>query len=107
MLGYVGRGYYALQLELLLALYPANRVLVIDSADLFSNTSATCGRVFRFLGLEDFDVQPGKVYNRGYYQEKVDPRVAEQLREHYRPYDALLTDVVGRPFQWMSRRQAA
>jgi hypothetical protein len=107
MLGYVGRGYYALQLELLLALYPLNRVLVIDSAELFSDTSATCRRVFDFLGLEDFDVQPGKVYNRGYYQEKVDPRVAEQLREHYLPYDKLLEDVVGRPFQWMSRRQAA
>ena len=34
MLGYISRGYYALQLELLLKVYTRNRVLVIDSASL-------------------------------------------------------------------------
>jgi hypothetical protein len=107
MLGYVGRGYYALQLELLFALYPRDRVLVIDSASLFADTSATCQRVFSFLGLDSFEVRPSKIYNRGYYVEKIDPRVADQLRKHYRPYDDLLGDVVGQPFQWMARAQAA
>jgi hypothetical protein len=107
MLGYVGRGYYALQLELLLALYPRNRVLVIDSASLFADTSATCQRVFGFLDVDDFAVRPSKIYNRGYYVERIDPRVAEQLRAHYRPYDELLREVAGQPFQWMARAQAA
>jgi sulfotransferase family protein len=107
MLGYVARGYYALQLELLLKLYRRNRVLVIDSASLFEDTAAVCNRVFSYMGLEDFDVEPNKVYNRGYYQEKIDPRVAERLREHYRPYDALLQDVFGQPFGWMRPRAQA
>jgi len=102
MLGYVSRGYYALQLELLLKVYPRNKVIVIDSANLFKDTSAVCNRVFDFMGLEDFDVEPGKVYNRGFYQEKIDPRVAERLREHYRPYDELLQESMGQPFGWMS-----
>jgi hypothetical protein len=102
MLGYISRGYYALQLELLLKVYPRNKVLVIDSASLFKDTSAVCNRVFDFMGLEDFDVEPGKVYNRGFYQEKIDPRVAERLREHYRPYDELLQQIIEQPFGWMS-----
>lgn len=102
MLGYVARGYYALQLEMLNKMYRRNRILVLDSASLFADTAATCNRVFDYMGLEDFDVEPGKVYNRGYYQEKIDPHVAERLREHYRPYDEMLTEFVGQPFGWMT-----
>ena len=95
MLGYVARGYYALQLELLGKMYRRNRVLVLDSEKLFADTAATCNRVFDYMGLEDFDVEPGKVYNRGFYQEKIDPRVADRLREHYRPYDEMLAGDAG------------
>lgn len=102
MLGYVARGYYALQIELLVKLYARNRVLMIDSADLFRDTNATCNRVFDFMGLEPCDVQPTKVYNRGIYQEKIEPQVAEQLREHYRPYDRLLSSILGQEFSWMA-----
>jgi hypothetical protein len=107
MLGYVARGYYALQLELLLKLYPRNKVLLMDSASLFQDTGAACERVFNFLGLESFDVEPSKIYNRGYYQETIDPRLAEELRQHYRPYDTLLTQLIEQPFSWMTQAKAA
>lgn len=100
MLGYIARGYYALQIELLLKLYARNRILFLDSATLFRDTSATCARVFDFMGLDEFEVQPTKIYNRGYYQETIDPRVAAELREHYRPYDALLSQLLGQEFSW-------
>jgi hypothetical protein len=105
MLGYVARGYYALQLELLYELYPRQQVLVIDSAELFSDTAAVCQRVFGFLGVEPFEVRLGKVYNRGYYQETIDPRVAERLRQHYRPYDDLLRELLGVCCGWMEERR--
>ena len=60
MLGYVARGYYALQLEMLDKCFGAIDVLVLDSANLFADTAATCNRVFDFMGLEDFDVEPGQ-----------------------------------------------
>ncbi len=101
MLGYVARGYYALQLELLLSLYSRERVLVMDSAELFTDTNAACQRVFGFLGLECYDIRPGKVFNRGYYQERIDPRITDRLREHYRPYDELLRELLGVRFSWM------
>ena len=76
-------------------------MLVLDSADLFADTNATCQRVFKFLGLEPHDVHPDKIYNRGYYREKIDPRVSQRLREHYLPYDELLEQVTGHRFSWM------
>lgn len=104
MLGYVSRGYYALQLELLLKVYTRNRVLVIDSAKLQEDKSAVCERVFDFMGLESFDVEPGKTSNRDYYQEKIDPRVADLLRDHYRPYDEMLEEMLGQSVSWMLPR---
>lgn len=103
MLGYVARGYYALQLELLLKLYPRVRVLIMDSSSLFKDTAAACNRVFDYMGLENFDVEPTKIFNRGDYREVIDPAVAERLREHYRPYDALLCDLLGQEFGWMGQ----
>jgi hypothetical protein len=107
MLGYVARGYYGLQLELLLKLYPRVKVLMLDSSGLFKDTTATCERVFNFMGLDSFDVQPTKVYNRGYYQEKIDPQVAEVLREHYRPYDQLLQQLTGEVYSWMGEKKSS
>jgi hypothetical protein len=106
MLDYVARGYYALQLEVLYSLYPRENVLVMDSAALFADTSAACHQVFQFLGVEAFDVRPSKVFNRGYYQEKIDPRVAERLRAHYGPYDALLAQMLGRRMSWAVKKAA-
>jgi hypothetical protein len=106
MLGYVARGYYALQLELLLKVYPRNKVTLIDSASLTHDMAATCNRIFDFLGLEDFDVQPKPAdVNDG--RESIDPRVEAALREHYRPHDQLLADVVGQQFSWMSPQAEA
>ncbi len=104
MLGYVAGGYYALQLELLYKMYRRNRVLVLDSANLFADAAATCNRVFDYMGLEDFDVEPSQVYDLGLHQADVDWRVAGPLREHYRPYDEMLQEILGQSLGWMAPR---
>jgi Sulfotransferase domain len=101
MLDYISRGYYALQLESLWQVYPREQTLILDSAELFEDTSAVCHKVFRFLGLEPIFVTVDKIYNRGYYRETIDPGVAEELRAHYRPHDELLASLTGQTFRWM------
>src|SRR5262249_4707591 len=101
LLNYVARGYYALQVELMWRLFPREQVLVIDSADLFDDTNAVCQRVFDFLALERFPIQPTKIYNRGFYREKIDPEAAAMLREHFRPHDERLAELLGEPTRWM------
>jgi hypothetical protein len=105
MLNYLARGYYALQLELLLELYPRNRVHVIDSASLYENPAEVCNGLFGFLGLEPFEVQPKKAHNGDTNPESIDPRLATKLHEHYRPHDELLKEIVGAPFRWMTSRE--
>jgi hypothetical protein len=101
LLDYVYRGYYALQIEVLFDQYPREQVLILDSDDLFDDTNAVCQRVFDFLGLERHDVSPSKIHNRGLYREVIDPATAQLLREHYRPHDQLLIELLGRRFRWM------
>jgi hypothetical protein len=104
MLGYISRGYYALQLELLLKVYTRNRVLVIDSAKLPEDMGVVCERVFDFMGLDSFEVEPSTSGDRDFFEPKIDPRLAERLREHYRPYDEMLEEMLGQSFSWMSPR---
>jgi len=107
MLGYVSRGYYAFQLELLLKLYPRNKVLVLDSGSFPSEMSGTCERVFNFMGLDHHDVQVMQSEPRGREAQRMDSNVATLLRAHYRPYDELLAEVVGQRFSWMPFSVAA
>ena len=107
MLDYVSRGYYALQIEALWQVYPPEQTLILDSADLFDDTNAVCRRVFDFLGLDPYDITMQKVFNRGYYREKIDPATAAELRSHYRPHDQLLVDLMGQSFRWMRSRDEA
>lgn len=98
---YVANGYYARQLEALLQIYPREQVLILDSDDLFDDTNRVCQQVFEFLGLEPCDVQPDKIYNRGFYRETMDEATRNLLREHYQPYDERLVQLTGRRFRWM------
>jgi hypothetical protein len=104
---YIWQGYYASQIAALWQLYPREQTLLLDAADLFDDTNAMCQRVLDFLGLERFDVQPDKVYNRGYYREKIEPATADLLREHYRPHDEWLVRLTGQTFRWMNEADAS
>jgi hypothetical protein len=51
-------GRYATQLERYLAVFPPERILVIDHDDLVAERHATMRRAFRFLGVEEGFVSP-------------------------------------------------
>jgi hypothetical protein len=104
---YISRGYYAMHIEALWRIYPREQVLIVDSAELFADTNAICQRVFAFMGVEQFDMQPGKIYNRGFYREVLDQEAADLLREHYRPHDQRLTELLGRPLSWIKASTAS
>ena len=107
LLDCVARGYYALQLEVLLACYPHEQVVILDSADLFADTNAVCRQMFERLGVEPIEIPSEKIYNRGYYRETIDPATAERLRDHYRAHDQLLVELLGKQFRWMPADSAA
>jgi hypothetical protein len=56
---YISPSLYATQLELYLRAFPAERVLVIDQADLQADRRTTLGRVFDFLSVDAGVSDPG------------------------------------------------
>ncbi len=107
MLGYVSRGYYALQLELLLKLYPRNKVCIVDAGSLGSDAAGAFERVFNYMGLESCDVEAVPGFDHGEGLARMDASVATILRAHYRPYDELLAELIGQRFSWMPYSVAA
>lgn len=62
---YVAASRYAEQLELFLAHYPADRILVLDQAELAASADTVVRRVVDFLGLPPADIDTGTRLNEG------------------------------------------
>ena len=59
--GYVGRGLYAAQLEILFSCFPREQVLVLSLEQLkgLDSTQAAMAAVYDFVGLPPFDIVGG------------------------------------------------
>ena len=101
MSGCVARGYYALQLEVLAKVYRRNRILVLEAANLFADTAATCNRAFDYMGLDDCEVEACEA-DRTASSPVADPRAVNLLRQHYRPYDEMLSEFLEQRCSWMT-----
>ena len=56
---YTAVGMYAHQLELYLRVFPAERILVVDQAELMNSRQQTLREVFRFIGVDEDFVSAG------------------------------------------------
>lgn len=64
---YVDCGRYMFQLSEFLSFYPAERILVVDAADLLNDRVSVMSKVFRFVGVDDSFCSDlfSKMYNEG------------------------------------------
>ena len=104
---YVGRGRYAEQLQRWRALFPAEQMMIVRSADLFDATGDTFGRILDFLGLPRW--QPEEFRNYSYRNpfEGGYPAPTEEvtafLNERFAEPNRRLVDLLGEGFGWDSR----
>lgn len=101
---YVARGMYADQLDRIHTLFPANRVLVISSADLFERPAEAYSRTLSFLGLSPFEARYDR-YNARSYPE-MDPGLLRELRERFADSDRRVVDRLGPAFDWRATASA-
>ncbi len=89
---------YASGLAPWMARFPADRMLVVRSEDLYADVPATLARVGDFLGLPSFPFQAEhrNPASRG----RPDPLVTEQLRAHFEPHNARLAELLGTEPWW-------
>ena len=101
---YVGRGRYAEQLERWRALFPAEQMMIVSSADLFDATGDTFGRILDFLGLPRWQPEEFRNYSyrnpfEGDYPDP-SPEVTAFLDERFAEPNRVLVDLLGDEFRW-------
>jgi hypothetical protein len=98
---YKQRGVYVDQLERWWAQFPRDRLLVLESAELFSAPGETLRRVFAFLGIDpDFRCADLAPRNVGVYREEVPAAVRQELDAFFRPHNRRLFERLGRDLGW-------
>lgn len=100
---YMTRGLYAVQLRRWLAHYPADRLLVLDSAELFSRPGEVYGELLRFLGLPSW--APRHFANASgtgsaSAADAMTPAVRHHLEDRFAGPDAALAELLGRDVSW-------
>jgi hypothetical protein len=96
---YRARGEYARYLDAITDHLPPDRILVLESADLFTNARPLYDRVLAFLGLPHLGYPPFARLNAR-PRPPMQDRVRRELRLHYAPFDGALTPWLGHPPSW-------
>lgn len=96
---YATRGLYIDQLPVWRELFPADRLLVLRSEDLFADPAAIVSQVLRWLGVADQPHGTFKKFNQASYG-KMHPATRERLRAFFRPYNERLSAYLGRDMGW-------
>jgi hypothetical protein len=96
---YRARGEYARYLEAVGRYLPPDRMLVLESAHLFTCPEALYERVLDFLGLPHLGY-PDFARHNARPRPPMREQVRRELTAHYAPFDAALTHWLGHPPSW-------
>jgi hypothetical protein len=96
---YVDRGHYAQQIRRLFELVGRHRVHVLDSEAFFARPQDEFARVLRFLELPLWQ-PPAFEQHNARPRNPMDAATRERLNDHFRPHDAELSALLGRPLSW-------
>lgn len=98
--GLLARGRYAEQLERLLAHYPREQLLILESADLARDPEAALAPVVGFLGLSPHPVTETRASNRSRDASAVPDELRARLEAYFAPHDERLAALLGRAPRW-------
>jgi hypothetical protein len=96
---YRERGIYAPQLERWFEAVGRDRMMIMISEDMYRSPQPAMDDMARFLGIEPTAIP---AFERHNYRpaEPMDADVQAELREFYRPHNAALATLLGRPLPW-------
>lgn len=96
---YRKRSEYYDQIKRLLEYFNHNNILILKSEDLFSDPQNIMDEVCGFLRIQKISGNY-QVRNEGKVKEVIDPEIEHELRDHFRPYNEKLYQIIGRNFNW-------
>ena len=98
---YKTRGRYKEQLDRYFELFNKEKILILNSEDLFLRTEYTLKQVFNFLEVDaDYKVKNRKARNVSHNRIKVEPHVYEYLNDYFKPHNKALSEMLGKEFEW-------
>jgi len=77
-------------------------IMIVQSERLFLRAQEVFDEVVEFLHLDRFKLSAVRPVNAGSYTplDKIDPELAQQLREHFQPHNESLYSYLGTDFGW-------
>jgi hypothetical protein len=97
--GYLTRGVYVDPLTRWGERFPAERLLVLRSEDLYLDPRETLLQVNCFLGLPEWEPARFRPYNQKPYSE-IDPKTRRKLLDYFEPHNWRLYEYLGRDLGW-------
>ena len=97
---YISRGIYVDQLREWHEHFGKDRLLVIQSENLFAHTHENLAKILRFLDLPDWKPETVKCPTKKYSDEPMAPAVRERLEEYFEPHNQRLYEYLGTDFGW-------
>lgn len=95
---YLGSGEYVNQVDVLLSIFPKDRILFLEAENFFMNPNVEIQKVLEFLNLPKWEMERPKVHNQGKYH-KMDVELRKKLIDHFRPFNQKLYNAIGK-FDW-------
>lgn len=97
---YLARGIYVDQIIRWQKFFSPERLLILESTDLFKRTEETFARVLDFLGLPEW--RPAEFGNRfpGRYSDKMSEATRRKLIDYFAPHNARLNAHLGTRYDW-------
>ena len=96
---YLLRGIYIKFIREWRTVFPQEQLLILKSEDFYNDPQKTLGLVFDYLGLAQHELLEYKKYNAGSYPQ-LDPKIYQELRDLFEPYNHQLYQEIGIDFQW-------
>ena len=96
---YVSRGLYMDQLQAWLCHFAREQLLVLHLADVVRDPKRSWDRVFRFLGIDPFEIGTSERRSIGAY-DAIEPATRRMLQERFRPHNARLYGWLGEDLGW-------
>lgn len=99
-LRYLHQSLYAPALEQWFRRFPRDRFLILQSESFFADPRTAVRETYRFLGLPPFEPDRLPVRNRGAGEPALEEPTRRFLRDHFRPQDRRLFELLERELDW-------
>jgi len=98
---YLKRSQYIEAISKWMELFPKKQFLILRSEDLFADPATTVNQVFKFLGVEPYQLPEYPKKNSGNYP-PISQSMHRTLSNYFRPFNQQLEEYLDRKFNWDS-----